>query len=310
MPLHPQSQSFLDAIAEQGGPSWHEMAPAAGREKFNELIELFGNRVELERVEDRTTESGIKVRVYDSTAKSEERRPAVMYFHGGGWVLGNIETHDALCRKLAVATGFTIVSVEYGLAPEHKFPGPLHDCFEATKFVAEHSIELGVDSSRIAVAGDSAGGNLAAAVSIMTRDDANLPPIAMQVLIYPVIEANFDSSSYLNFASGYGLSLDEMKWFWNQYIDDASQQRHPLASLPHNPSLSGLPPAHILTAEYDVLRDEGEKYAEMLSSAGVATTVRRYDGMLHGFVHLQGVFDMSEVAIENISQELKNTLLD
>lgn len=308
MPLHPQSQSFLDAVAEQGAPGWHEMPPAEGREKFKGLMDLFGDGPELSRVEELKTDCGITIRLYSSCDTAEALLPVIVYFHGGGWVLGNIDTHDALCRQLALQSGFIVASVDYGLAPENKFPGPLNDCYAATKHIHENARQLGIDANQIAVAGDSAGGNLAAAVSLKARDDQQGPPIKFQVLIYPVVEPNFESDTYREFESGFGLSLAEMKWFWDQHLVEESQSGDPLVSVTNAESLNDLPATHLVVAEYDVLRAEGQRFAEMLSVAGVKTTTKQYDGMLHGFVHLQGVFDDAATAIQDIANAIRNHL--
>lgn len=308
MTLHEQSKSFLATIAEMDGPGWHEMPPTEGREGFKGLMDLFGKGPELVRVEDHQTKSGVRLRVYSDHAEPDSSLPLVMYFHGGGWVLGDIETHDALCRCLAKQTGFVVASVDYGLAPENKFPGPLDDCCAATRYVVDHAAELGVDPERIAVVGDSAGGNLAAATVLKFRGDQG-PAIKMQVLIYPVIDSSCDTPSYQEFSEGFGLSRVEMKWFWEQYLNEVSEGADPLASVSRANDLAGLPATHIVTAEYDVLRDEGERYGAQLAEAGVPVTVKRYDGMLHGFVHLQGVFDDAAVAINGVAGVLKHQLL-
>jgi len=230
-----------------------------------------------------------------------------LYMHGGGWVLGNLDTHDALCRQLAAESDCVVVAVDYGLSPESKFPEPLDDCFDVLNYVIEHCGALGIDTERLAVAGDSAGGNLAAALALKTSQQGG-PKIEMQLLIYPVIEPNFESESYQLFADGFGLSRPVMQWFWQQYLADQNQLQDPLAVLTRAETLTGLPRAHVITAEYDVLRDEGELYAQLLTAAGVPTTVKRYDGMLHGFIHFGGVFDASQVALQEIGQVLRAQL--
>ena len=307
MTLHPQSQTFLDAIADQDGPGWHELPPDEGRKGFKGLQELFGTGPDLARVENHSLDNGVAIRLYSRTPKSDSKLPVVMYFHGGGWVLGDLETHDTLCRHIAGETGFVVVSVDYGLAPENKFPGPVNDCYSATEFVYSRADELGVDADKLAVAGDSAGGNLAAAVAIRSRDQGG-PPVKFQLLIYPVVEPVFENGSYKLFGENHGLSSAEMKWFWDQYLETPGDAENPLASLSKSKSLAGVAPAHLITAQYDVLRDEGERYAARLSADGVPTTTKRYDGMLHGFVHLRTVFDDADQAIKDISSELKKHL--
>lgn len=303
MPLCPQAQAFVDAIAEQQLPGWHEMSPAEGRAVFNSLEVRFGEGPALAKVEDQTLPGDVDVRVYSDAP--EKRQPAVIYFHGGGWVLGNVDTHDALCRRLAKASNCTVVSVDYALAPEHPFPKPLDDCYRATEHVAKFADDYAIDPSRIAVMGDSAGGNLAAAVALRARDESG-PAIKLQVLLYPIIERNFESGSYQEFADGYGLTRTTMQWFWDQYMGDA--EPGPLAALTAADSLTGLPAAHIVTVEYDVLRDEGEMYARLLTEAGVPSTLRRYDSNLHGFIHFAAAFDDAAVATADIVAVLRERL--
>jgi acetyl esterase len=275
MPLTKQAQAFLDFIAQQKPPGWEELTPAQGREAFGGLTDLFGDGPEIAHVEDRTLLSCIGVRIYSDADQSNGERlkqPAVMFFHGGGWVLGNVGTHDALCRRIAKASGCTLISVDYSLSPEARFPIALQECYRATQYVAEHSDEFGVRPASLAVAGDSAGGNLAASVAIKARDEDG-PSIQLQVLIYPVIEPNFETESYQQFAVNHGLSKATMQYFWQQYLGDESAT--PLSAPSRTSSLADLPAAHVVTAEYDVLRVEGEAYAAKLAEAGVPTTSRR-----------------------------------
>jgi acetyl esterase len=198
-----------------------------------------------------------------------------------------------------------VFSVDYALSPESPFPKPLDDCYSATRHVADRASDFGIDANNVAVVGDSAGGNLAAAVSLRARDEAG-PKIKLQVLIYPVIEPDFESESYLEFAEDHGLSRATMQWFWEQYM---GEQASGWLSVPSKAdSHAGLPAAHVITAEYDVLRDEGEAYARRLSAAGVQITSKRYDGNLHGFVHFAGMFDDGMTATNDIAQILKSQL--
>ncbi|MFK8111163.1 MAG: alpha/beta hydrolase [Rubripirellula sp.] len=299
MPLSEQAQAFIDAIANGDRPGWEEMSPAEGREIFNGFDELFGEGPELARVENRVLPGDVKVRIF---ADSDETQPAVMYFHGGGWVLGNIDTHDALCRRIAKLSGCVIISVDYSRSPEHRYPKAFNECHAATKYVAEHAAEFGIDKKRIAVMGDSAGGNLAAAVALKSRDEG--PKLALQVLIYPVIEPVFDTESYQAFGTGHGLSLANMRWFWDQYLGD--QQADAFAAPSRAKTLAGLPPAHVITAEFDVLRDESEAYARQLNEAGVPTTTSQYLGNLHGFIHFAGAFDDGLAATQRLADTLKH----
>jgi acetyl esterase len=211
-------------------------------------------------------------------------RPALtLYYHGGGWVIGTLDTHDGTCRALAQKSGNAVLSVAYRLAPEHRYPAAADDCYDALVWAAANAESLGVDGSRLAVAGDSAGGNLAAAVAIMTRDRAG-PALRHQLLIYPVTDNDFSLASYAENGSGdYYLSTDGMRWFWDHYLGETSAENAPLATVLRTANLSGLAPATVITAEFDPLRDEGIAYAEKLKAAGVAADAATAPGMVHGF---------------------------
>ncbi len=300
--MHPQVRSFLDALAAQNRPGWETMSPSEGRALFASLKALFGEGPQLHRVEDRTIAGHVPVRVY--WPSEEDSLPVVIYFHGGGWVLGNLDTHDPLCRRLATESGCVVVAVDYRLAPDAKFPAAFDDSFAATAYVSEHAAEFNIDPARLVVAGDSAGGNLAAAVAIRAAE-AGSPAIRSQVLIYPVVEPNFATESYLAHAEGFGLSRKTMMWFWEQYLTDEQDALSYYAVPSRAANLSQLPPAHVIIAEYDVLLSEGESYASRLQAAGVPTTIRRYDGMIHGFMHCGGVFDVAHAAASDLGDHLR-----
>lgn len=302
MPLHPQAKAFVESLAERNPPGWEELSVAEGREVFASFEPMFGTGPELRRVENLSFGHGITGRLYSNRS---DTAPAVIYFHGGGWVLGNLDTHDAICRRLAADSNCTVISVDYGLAPENRFPGPVEDCYVATKYVVDHANQLNVDGSRIAVAGDSAGGQLAAAVALKSRE-IGAPAIVLQVLIYPVVEPMFETESYRAFGSGYGLSKASMRWFWKQFLGDLPAP--PLAAPIRSESLAGLPDTLLITAEYDVLRDEGEALARKLSLDGVDVNLRRYDGMLHGFVHFAALFDTGIEATRQLALMIKQRL--
>ncbi len=285
MTLHPQAQAFIDLITLNPRPGWEELGVDRAREVFLTFDPFYGEAPELSRVEDLHVGDGVNVRLYSDRPGPA---PAIMYFHGGGWVLGNLDSHDALCRRFARDSQCTVVAVDYRLSPESACPGPIEDCFRATRYVVEHADSLGIDASRIVVAGDSAGGHLATSVAIKARD-ASGPQIAMQVMLYPVIEPDFETQSYRQFESGFGLTRNNMRWFWEQFLGASGNS--PGAVPTASTTLSGLPPAIVVTAEYDVLRDEGDRYAALLRDAGVEVDHRQIPGMLHGFIHFAAMFD-------------------
>jgi acetyl esterase len=252
---------------------------------------------EVAAVEDRTLSlngESIPVRIYRPSTDSKVR-PVLVWFHGGGWVIGNLESADYASRMLTNASGCVVVSVDYRLAPEHKFPAAADDCFAATQWVVEHADELGIDASKVAVGGDSAGGNLAAVVAQMAKE-AGGPAIAYQALVYPVTNFSFATPSYKDNADGYLLTRASMEWFWGHYLGNEGDGQHVKASPLLCADLSGLPPAIVITAEYDPLRDEGEAYAEALKKAGVAVESKRYDGQIHGFFANPAIDDGADAA--------------
>jgi acetyl esterase len=283
MPVHPEAQGLLDALAEAGLPATEEMTVPNARAATAGFLALQGEPVEVASVQDRTVPGPageIPVRVY--TPAGEGPLPVVVYFHGGGWVIGDLEVVDQPCRQLASAAGAIVVSVDYRLAPEHRYPTAFDDSYAATVWVGAHAAEIGGDPARLAVAGDSAGGNLAAAVALAARDRGG-PELAAQLLIYPVTDFNFGTASYQDNREGYLLTKGSMQWFWAHYLGAQDLDKDPYACPLRADSLVGLPPAYVATSEYDPLRDEGEAYARRLEEAGVAVTAKRFDGMLHGF---------------------------
>jgi acetyl esterase len=304
--LDPILRKLIEEIEAGGAPGLDTMTPAEAREAaIDRPPEWRGDPEPLATIEDRTIpgpEGDIPIRIY--TPDTSEPRPALVYFHGGGWVVCNLDTHDVMCRAIANRAGAVVVSVDYRLAPEHKFPAAVTDCYAATSWVAQHAAELGVDRSRIAVGGDSAGGNLATVVSLISRD-RNDPKLALQVMVYPVTDlSSFDTGSYREFASGYFLSAAEMAWFRAHYLRSMEDAIHPHASPLLAEDLRKLPPALILTAECDPLRDEAEAYADRLRSAGVAVELSRYPGMVHPFFSMPGVLSQARDAVSQIARAL------
>jgi acetyl esterase len=298
--LDSQCEAFVKASSERPQTDWAAIAPSDARKGFAGLTALFGTGPASVGAEDRKILSTIPVRIYKPTTNKETTAalPVVVYFHGGGWVLGDIETHDALCRRLCSESGCAIVSVGYRLAPEHAFPAPLDDCYAATEYISSHEAEFGVDPARLLVAGDSAGGNLAAAVAIKARNKKG-PKILAQVLIYPALDPNCSTASYELFSNGFGLTKADMVWFWQAYLGAKKEGAYSAPCKAQ--SFAELPRTLIVTAQCDVLRDEGEQYAAKLESAGVAVTHLRYDGMIHGFVHFSGAIHTGQRATTDIA---------
>lgn len=234
-------------------------------------------------------EHALNVRAYvPAAAETANALPAIVFAHGGGWCLGSLDVYDNPCRALANATGCVIFSVDYRLAPEHAFPAPLNDVYRALCWVAEHAAVLGIDADRLAVGGDSAGGNLAAAAALMARDMGG-PALVRQLLLYPALDAVFDTPSYERYAAGYSLTREAMRFCWSAYLagpaDGACAYAAPLRAA----SLQGLPPATIIVCEYDPLHDEGVAYAERLREAGVAVACLQLDGLIHAAMHMPGL---------------------
>ncbi len=306
MPLHPQAVKFLEIYARLEQPSLETTPVEESRQWLASGTGLFPNCPELTAVDD-VLISGpggpLLLRIY--RPKQAVNRGACLYFHGGGWVLNSVQTHDDFVRRLTDAAGCVCVSVEYRLAPEHPYPAAVDDAYAALQWMAANGSQWDVDATRLAVAGDSAGGNLAAAVCLMARD-RNGPAIRQQVLAYPITDCDFTRSSYHENADGYFLTTSQMRWFWDHYCPDVERRREPCASPIHASTLSGLPPAFIFTAEFDPLRDEGEAYAAALQAAGVPVRFRRFDGMIHAFLRRVTTFDAAKEALREIAETLRS----
>ena len=288
MPLHPEAQSLLDALAEMGSPPFECMTVPQARVATAAFLDLQPPAEEVGTVSDRALPGpagDIPVRIY--VPHGQRTRGVLVYFHGGGWVIGDIETVDRPCRSIANAADVVVVSVDYRLAPEHPQPAAFDDCYAATAWVAEHAEELDVDPARLAVGGDSAGGHLAAAVSLEARDRGG-PAIAFQLLIYPVTDFAFTTPSHAENGEGYLLQRATMQWFWAHYLGASDPDKDQTVFPARAASFADLPPAFVATAEFDPLRDEGEAYAESLRAAGNDVTAQRYDGMIHGFLWTLG----------------------
>ena len=305
MPLDADVQAMLDALAAAGAPSFGALGPEAARAAYAAAPKPAPEPIHA--TEDLTLPGPagpLAVRVYRPSADRD--LPVVAFFHGGGWVLSSVEGQESLDRRLANLTGALVASVEYRLAPETPYPGAFEDCWAATAWLAEHAGEIGGDPSRLAVAGDSAGGNLAAAVALRARDEG--VPLAFQLLVYPVLDADFDRPSYVDNAEGYFLTAKDMRWFWDQYVPDPADRANPFAAPLRAPDLRGVAPALVVTAEFDPLRDEGRAYGDRLAEAGVPVTVSEYPGVVHGFVSRWQQIARAHAAHEEAARALSAAL--
>jgi acetyl esterase len=302
-PINPQIQALLAHMGD--APPLRSLPPVAARQFYLSMRRLAGEPEPVQKVENLSIpgpNQAISLRVY--TPEGDEPLPLLVFFHGGGFVVGDLETHDQLCRLLANRAGCIVAAVDYHRAPEYKFPTAIEDAYAATQWLAEHAIEIGADATRIAVGGDSAGGNLAAVVTLMARDKGG-PPLVYQVLIYPVLDATCSSASYQENSDGTLLDRETMRWFFNHYLTQETDLKNPYLSPLWAKSLKNLPPALVITAQYDLLRDEGEDYAQRLREDDVAVTHIRYDGMIHLFFHMTGVVDQARKAVEETSSILR-----
>ena len=302
--LDPQARFLLEQLEAAGAPEMNTLTPEEARQSAD-FAALAGVPEEVGKVENRTISGPggeIPVRIY--TPAGVGPFPALVYYHGGGWVIGNLDTVEVPCRLLTNRANCVVVSVDYRLAPEHKFPAAADDAYAAAKWVADNALSIQADPKRIAVGGDSAGGNLAAVVALMARDKGG-PSIAYQMLIYPVTNHSYDTDSYRENGEGYFLTKNSMVWFWNHYLRDEQDSKNPYASPLQAADLSGLPPALVITAGYDPLRDEGEAYAERLKTYGVPVEATRYEGMIHGFFWMPGILEQGNKAIDQAANALK-----
>lgn len=310
MPLNPQAQALLAHMEQEGLPPFEQMSVPFAREVMGGFRELQGEPEPVGEVRDVLAAGPagrLPVRVYHPSPGTA--LPLMVYFHGGGWVIGNVEILDKPCRALANATQCVVASVEYRLSPETKFPGPADDAYAATRWLAERAADLGADPERVAVAGDSAGGNLAAVVALMSRD-RGAPRLAYQLLLFPVIAPARDTpfASYSENADGYLLTRGAMEWFWDHYLSDPAQGTDPYAAPWHAADVAGLPPAMVTTAEFDPLRDEGRAYAGRLADAGVPVTSITYDGLIHDFILMGGAIGAARRLLDDAGDDLRKRL--
>jgi acetyl esterase len=308
MALRPEIRALLDQQAASGRPPLHRQSVAQARAfHLQDAAPLNGEPVPVAAVADRVVPGPggeLPVRVY--TPEGEPPFPIVVFFHGGGWVVGTLDSYDPLCRALAAAVPAVVVSVGYRLAPEHRWPAAVEDAYAATLWASRHAAELGGAQHRLAVAGDSAGGNLAAVVALGARDRGG-PAIAFQLLVYPALDAAGDTGSWREYAEGFYLTAAGMRWYWDHYLggaDGAAPDASPLGAA----FLGGLPPALVVTADHDVLRDEGEAYTARLREAGVAADVRRVEGVVHGFLRWRAVTGAADAALQEAAAALRSAL--
>lgn len=308
--LHPQARALLDLIEATGVAPLHTLTPAEARASYRDR-RFFTQPAppDVAQVRDLAMASpaaDVALRLYRPLGSAADALlPVLVYYHGGGWVIGDLDTHDTLCRQLALASDCVVVSVDYRMGPEHPFPAAVDDACAATRWVAAQAAALGLDATRLAVGGDSAGGNLAAVVSLALRGEL---PLAFQLLIYPATDQHRTHESHRRNAQGYLLTADTMTWFHDHYITDPAHDDDWRASPLRHPDLSRLPPALVLTAGYDPLRDEGMAYAQRLSESGVRATLVSFERQIHGFIPMGRVIDEANEAVALCADALKRAL--
>ena len=307
--LHPQARAFLDLVTEKGIPPTHTLTPAVARAIYRERRGFTQPDpppvAEVHALSADSPHGAIPLRLYRPLGSAAGTPlPVLVYYHGGGWVIGDLDTHDTLCRELANGAGCAVVAVDYRMGPEHRFPAAVDDCIAATQWVRAHAAELHVDASRLAVGGDSAGGNLAAVVSLAARD-AGDSSIAFQLLIYPATDAHRSHPSHTENGQGYLLTRDTITYFSDHYLPDRSDYDDWRASPLLREDLAKLPPALVLTAGYDPLRDEGRAYAERLTAAGNRASYVCFERQIHGFILMGKVLDEANTAVALCAAELR-----
>jgi len=311
--MEPTTRAFLEKINAMRGPQLYEMSAEDARKTLNKVQAIDVPKLSAD-VEEKKIPGGpkgqIPIRIIRPKG-STETLPVIVYFHGGGWVLGDFSTFDRLARAIANGANAAVVFVDYTRSPEARYPVAIEEDYTAMVYIAESGKQLNLDSSRLAIAGDSVGGNMAAVVSLLAKQRKG-PKIGFQTLFYPVTDANFNTSSYQQFATGHWLTKEAMKWFWDNYLPDKEARKQPTASplMASVDQLKGLPPALVITNEYDVLRDEGEAYAHKLMEAGVRTTAVRFLGTIHDMVMLNALANTPSArgAVDLACGMLKNAL--
>ncbi|ALE78144.1 hypothetical protein WY02_06510 [Pseudonocardia sp. AL041005-10] len=303
MPLHPQVEALLNLMAEQGGAPPETMTVAQNRAMIREMAAVSGPPEPVAAVRDDRA-GDVPVRIY--TPEGTGPFPVLVFYHGGGWVIGDLDSHDPVCRSLANRSGAVVVAVDYRLAPEHRFPAAVEDAVAALEWVHAHAAEFDGDPSRIAVGGDSAGGNLSAVVAQHARDHG--PALRFQLLVYPAVDAADQSPSMTENAQGPLLTVAWMEWFMGHYLTGDQDALDPRMSPARTTDLSGLPPALVVTAEFDPLRDQGAAYAAALNAAGVKAELRESPGMIHGFLQFGAAVDDSRALLDEAGAALRAAL--
>ena len=311
MPLDPDAKNLLDLLVAAGRPKVWQVSPPEAREGISALAQAADAKdVPIGRIDNGAMPGPagtLPYRSYTPKDAASDPLPALVYFHGGGFVIGDLDTHDGLCRLFANASGCRVISVAYRVAPEHKFPAAIDDAYAAASWVAEHARELGIDAERIAIGGDSAGATLSAVVCQLAKG-AGGPKLALQLLLYPATESGVDTPSRVALAEGYLLEKKSIEWFFRQYVELGTDPIDPRLSPLLAPDVSGLPPAHIHTAEFDPLVDEGKAYADKLAAAGVPVEYTCHPGMIHHFFCLAGAIPYARTAIANAGAAIKQAL--
>jgi len=305
MPLHPEYDAMLKQLAAVPGPALTELPIADARTGYR-MMRPVAPDIAVGTIVDRTIPGParpIAIRIY--TPAGNGPFPVLLNFHGGGWVIGDLDTADGVCRELCSRVGCVVVSVDYRLAPEHRFPAAVEDCLAATRWAAEHANELNGDAGRLAVTGESAGANLAAVVCHLARDEG-APALTFQLLAYPVTDANLDTGSYRANGEGYLLTKEGMEWFWNHYCPNPKDRTNPRAAPLRASNFKGLPAALIMVGEFDPLRDEGAAYAAKLKAAGVAVDYVCFDGLIHEFMAHSRMFSAAKPAMDRAVAALRN----
>jgi acetyl esterase len=308
--LDSRTQWLLQLLARSGQPPIEKSSVAEARANYDSfMLQMGGSAAPIGEMIDRTIDGPagrMRVRLYRPAATVARLLPAILFFHGGGWVMGSLEGYDLICRYFYARTGCAVVAIDYRLAPEHKFPAPIDDAVAAFRWLAGEAVALGIDPARIVIAGDSAGGNVAAAATRLLRDEPRPP--CLQWLMFPATDFAFDTPSYRSCGEGFFVTRAAMEWFRGHYLNDPAEAEDPRASPLRAADLSGLAPALVFTNGIDPLRDEGRAYADRLAAANVKTIHREFDSLIHGFVGMRGALQAAARAMDDMVAGLRHEL--